>query len=68
VFCDDHTVADKKEKWGMKMGTLWTIQVDMRNEGNNLPYLMLAMIPDLHFTPGSGSKPNHCQIGGLGGQ
>jgi hypothetical protein len=37
VFYNDHTVADKKEKWGMKVGTIWRIQVDMRNQGNDFP-------------------------------
>jgi hypothetical protein len=30
--------------------------------------LVLATVPDRHFGSGSGSKPNRCQIGGLGRQ
>jgi len=29
-------------------------------------YIVLQTVPDRHFGSGSGSKPNHCQIGGLG--
>ena len=31
-------------------------------------WLVLAMVPDRHFESGSGSKLNHCQIGGRGCQ
>jgi len=30
--------------------------------------LVLATVPDRHFTSGAGSKPNRCQIGGPGCQ
>jgi hypothetical protein len=27
----------KKERWGMKMGTIWRIRADLRSQGYDLP-------------------------------
>jgi len=37
VFCDDGRVVDKKERWWMKMGMIWRIRAEMRNQGYDLP-------------------------------
>jgi len=37
VFCNDGRVEDEKERRGMKMGIIWRIRADMRNQGYDLP-------------------------------
>jgi hypothetical protein len=32
VFCDDGRVEDEKERREMKLGAIWRIQADMRNQ------------------------------------
>ena len=35
--CDDGRVVDEKERWGMKMRTIWRIRAAMRNQEYHLP-------------------------------
>jgi len=38
VFCDDGRVVDETgRKLGLKMGTMWKIRVDTRNQRYDLP-------------------------------
>jgi len=38
VFFDDgRSCGGERERWGMKMRTMWRIQADMRNKGYDLP-------------------------------
>jgi len=37
VFCDGDRVMDKREKWWIEMGMEWRIQMEMRNQGYNIP-------------------------------
>jgi hypothetical protein len=35
VFCNNDRVVDEKERWGMKVETMWRIQADVTNKGYN---------------------------------
>ena len=35
--CDDGRVVDKKERWRMRIGAIWRIRANMRNQGYHMP-------------------------------
>jgi hypothetical protein len=37
VFCDNGRVADEDERWGIKIGMIWRIRADIRNQWYNMP-------------------------------
>jgi hypothetical protein len=37
MFCDDIRVMDDRERWGIKIRTIWRIRVYISNQQYNLP-------------------------------